>query len=75
MSSGRVASSHPAFNLHTFRLCDFFGFWNNVSVSHRANEPIYLVHGTSFRVRQEKGNTGGHSVAHGQENSQAEASY
>jgi hypothetical protein len=26
MSSGQVASSHPAFNLHTLRPCVFFGF-------------------------------------------------
>ena len=47
MSSGRVASSHPAFNQHTFRPCEFFGFWNNISILHRANEPIYSVHGIS----------------------------
>ena len=33
------------FNQHTFRPCDFFGFCEKVSVSHRANEPIYSVHG------------------------------
>ena len=46
----------------------FLDFRKIVVVSHRANESIYLAHGTSFRVRQEKGNTGGHSAAHGQEN-------
>ena len=36
---------HNTFNLHTFRSCEFFGFWNNISILHRANEPIYSVHG------------------------------
>ena len=39
------------------------------AVSHWANEPIYLVDGISFRVRSEKGNTGGHGVSQGQEKS------
>ncbi len=38
-------------------------------VSHRANEPIYLAHGTSFRGRSKKGNTGGHGASQGQEKS------
>ena len=46
----------------------FLNFQKKVVVSHRANEPIYLVHGTSFRVRPEKGNTGGHGASQGQEN-------
>ncbi len=41
----------------------FLNFRKNVVVSHRVNEPIYLVHGTSFRVRPEKGNTGGHGAS------------
>ena len=39
------------------------------AVSHWANEPRYLVHGTSFRVLSEKGNTGGHGVSQRQEKS------
>ena len=39
------------------------------AVSHWANEPRYLVHGTSFRVLPEKGNTGGHGVSQRQEKS------
>ena len=58
MSSGRVASSHPAFNLHTFRPCDFLGFWGNVFVLHRANEPIYSVHGISLPSPAGKGQHG-----------------
>jgi len=46
----------------------FLNFQKKVVVSHRVNEPIYLVHGTSFRVRPEKGNTGGHGASQGQEN-------
>ena len=37
-------------------------------VSHRANEPIYLAHGTS-RGRSEKCDTGGHGATQGQEKS------
>ena len=47
----------------------FLNFRKNVVVSHRVNESIYLVHGTSFRVRPEKGNTGGHGASQRQEDS------
>lgn len=46
----------------------FLDFPKRVVVSHRVNEPIYLAYGTSFRVRPEKGNTGGHGASQGQEN-------
>lgn len=58
MFHGWVASSHPTFNQHTFRPCDFLGFWGNVFVSHRANEPIYSVHGTSLPSPAGKGQHG-----------------
>ena len=45
----------------------FLNFQKKVVVSHRPNEPIYLSHGTSFRVQLEKGNTGGHGASQGQE--------
>ena len=45
----------------------FLNFQKKVVVSHRANEPIYLAHGTSFRVLPENVNTGGHGALQGQE--------
>ena len=45
----------------------FLNFQKKVVVSHRSNEPIYLAHGTSFRVLPENVNTGGHGGLQGQE--------
>lgn len=46
----------------------FLNFQKKVVVSHRANEPIYLAHGTSSDTSWKKGNTGGHGASQGQEN-------
>ena len=43
----------------------FLDFRKNVVVLHRANEPIYLVYGISFRARLKKGSTGGHDTLQG----------
>ncbi|WP_321016947.1 hypothetical protein, partial [Hungatella effluvii] len=47
----------------------YLDFRKMTVVSHRVNELIYMVHGTSFRSRSEKGNTGGHGAPQGQEKS------
>ena len=65
---GYALSSITSLTYTHFDPTIFLNFRKNVVVSHRVNEPIYLVHGTSFRVRLEKGNTGGHGASQGQEN-------
>jgi len=65
---GYALSSITSLTCTHFDPTIFLNFQKKVVVSHRVNEPIYLVHGTSFRVRLEKGNTGGHGASQGQEN-------
>ena len=60
---GYAFSSITSLTCTHFNPTIFLNFRKNVVVSHRVNEPIYLVHGTSFRVRPEKGNTGGHGAS------------